>query len=320
MFEQSEEAGSCGVHEVSEPSGANEPPPVRVPADLVARWGADASGGSRWLESLPGLVDGWCRRWSLDRGTGPALHGTNALVVPVRRGGQACVLKLAWRGGDPAEEVTALRAWDGRGAVRLLDADQRGTVLLLERLDPHRSLADVDLATAAGIAGHLIRRLAVPAPSGVPRTAATAANIVASVPLRQAALGYPVPAACADTAVDAARQLAGSGASALVHTDLHWGNVLAGTREPWLAIDPKPASGDPERSVPELLWTRADEVADAAGLRALLSRVVDAGRLDPHRARAWVVARTVDYWLWGVGVGLTEDPPRCARVLAAVVG
>jgi len=295
-------------------------PPIQVPPAFAQQWGADAADGSRWLESLPALVDSWCRRWSLRREPERALHGTNALVVPVHRDGQQCVLKLAWRGEGAGEEVAALRAWDGRGAVRLLVADESGTVLLLERLDPHRSLADVGLAIAAGIAGQLIHRLAIAAPPGLPGTASTASDIAALVPRRQAALGSPVPAAWADAAVGAARQLASSTASALVHTDLHWGNVLAGQREAWLAIDPKPAFGDPERSVPELLWTRADELPDASSVRALLSAVVDAGRLDPDHTRAWVVARTVDYWQWAVSVGLTDDPQRCARVLNAVLG
>lgn len=294
--------------------------PVHVPPELTEQWGDDATGGSRWLDSLPDLVESWCRRWSLSREPEPALHGTNALVVPVRRGGHPCVLKLAWRGGDPGEETVALRAWDGRGAVRLLAADDDGTALLLERLDPHRSLSDVHPSTAAGLAGQLIRRLAVPAPVGLPGTASAASEIARAIPRHQAALGHPVPTAWADAAVDAARQLAASTASALVHTDLHGGNVLAGQREAWLAIDPKPARGDPERSVPELLWTRADEVPEATAVRGLLAVVVDAGQLNRETARAWVVARTVDYWLWGLGVGLTEDPRRCAHVLGAVLG
>jgi streptomycin 6-kinase len=40
--------------------------------------------------------------------------------------------------------------------------------------------------------------------------------------------------------------------------------------------------------------------------------------LDRDRARDWVVYRTVDYWLWGLSVGLTEDPVRCARLLDAL--
>jgi hypothetical protein len=27
------------------------------------------------------------------------------------------------------------------------------------------------------------------------------------------------------------------------------------------------------------------------------------------------VFRTIDYWLWGLSVGLTEDPVRCHQVL-----
>ena len=31
----------------------------------------------------------------------------------------------------------------------------------------------------------------------------------------------------------------------MIHGDLHYENVLAADREPWLAIDPKPVAGDP---------------------------------------------------------------------------
>lgn len=43
---------------------------------------------------------------------------------------------------------------------------------------------------------------------------------------------------------------------------------------------------------------------------------VTAGDLDPGRARRWLVARTVQYWAWALGAGLTEDPVRCRRLLA----
>jgi streptomycin 6-kinase len=45
--------------------------------------------------------------------------------------------------------------------------------------------------------------------------------------------------------------------------------------------------------------------------------VVTEAALDRDRARDWVVFRTVDYWLWGLKAGLTEDPLRCARLLTA---
>ena len=64
----------------------------------------------------------------------------------------------------------------------------------------------------------------------------------------------------------------------LVHADLHYGNILAGDREPWLAIDPRAVAGDPEHAVPELLWARLDEVGAAAIPEKLEGRI---RRLDP---------------------------------------
>jgi streptomycin 6-kinase len=40
--------------------------------------------------------------------------------------------------------------------------------------------------------------------------------------------------------------------------------------------------------------------------------------LDRDRARDWVIFRAVDYWLWALSAGLTEDPVRCARLVSAL--
>ncbi|WP_261808291.1 hypothetical protein [Nonomuraea sp. C10] len=37
--------------------------------------------------------------------------------------------------------------------------------------------------------------------------------------------------------------------------------------------------------------------------------------MDRRAAYAWAVLRSVEYWLWGLGAGLTEDPVRCARIV-----
>jgi streptomycin 6-kinase len=123
-----------------------------------------------------------------------------------------------------------------------------------------------------------------------------------------------VPRRWVDQATILARELAATAVSSLVHADLHYGNILAGAREPWLAVDPHAVSGDPEQSVPELMWTRIDELDDSA-VRALLDVIVDTGRLDADKAFAWTIVRAVDYWLWGLPIGLTIDPARCQRLL-----
>jgi streptomycin 6-kinase len=168
------------------------------------------------------------------------------------------------------------------------------------------------------VAGSLLRRLAIPAPDGVRPLRAVADAIEVSLPGRQQRLGRPLPEGWLATAAGLAHELGASAGDRLVHADLHYGNILAGTREPWLAIDPKPVAGDPEHAVPELLWTRVDELQDAQAIRRLLTVLAGSGELDGERARGWAIVRCVDYWLWGLENGLTEDPKRCRRILAAL--
>jgi streptomycin 6-kinase len=49
----------------------------------------------------------------------------------------------------------------------------------------------------------------------------------------------------------------------------------------------------------------------------LITAAEIAGVLHPDRARAWTIVQAVD-WLWCLGVGLTEDPRRCERLLATL--
>lgn len=276
--------------------------------------------GKAWIENLPVLIGELCHRWDLEVEDGTASHGYHAVVLSVRRRDEACVLKLAWPAVTTANEAMALSAWDGRGAVRMLEADTAAGAMLLERLDAQRTLRDIEIFEAAEVAGRLLQQLAVPAPSGFQALQDVAREIVDSLEARQVRLGHPVPANWLETAQDLARQLeTRADCHSLVHGDLHYGNVLAGERAPWLAIDPKPIAGDPEYAVPELLWTRVDDVNGGPGIRRLLKVLIESGTLDAEMARSWAIVRCVDYWLWGTEHGLTEDPIRCRRILEALV-
>jgi hypothetical protein len=66
------------------------------------------------------------------------------------------------------------------------------------------------------------------------------------------------------------------------------------------------------------MWTRADDLTSDTDVRHLLDLLAETGGLDVDAARGWTVARCVDYWLWGLARGLTIDPARCERILAAL--
>jgi streptomycin 6-kinase len=263
-----------------------------------------------WLEELPARVEGLCQRWSLEV-DGAVMHGGLSLVVPVRRAGEAFVLRVAWPHGATAGEIIALRAWDGCGAVKLIEADSSSDALLLERLDGQRSLKTLPLEEALNVMGALMRRLAIPAPEGIPRLSDHASSLAAGFRQRWNASGHPFSERLLETVIDAAQELAPRAASHLVHYDLYDDNVLAGTREDWLAIDPKIIAGDVEFGLAQILWRRLEDMNGTAGFWQAWQILLEASGANAERARSWTLVRVADYWLWGLGIGLTIDPARC---------
>ena len=266
--------------------------------------------GSDWLAALPDTAAAACRRWDLCL-DGEPQHGSNALVFPVRRGDECLALRLTPPGQEVSDQVAALRFWDGRGTVRLEAADLASGAMLLERLAMDGSLRALPLGDALAVLGTMMRRLAVPAPSSVPSTAGIVAERSAALPSDWERLGRPFDKAFLEQALAAAGRLTGSDGDLAVDGDLHSGQVLRGTREEWLTVDPVLLRGDIAFDVGRMLWTRLDELVD---IRAGFDIVVAAARLDAARARDGVVFRAIDYWLWCLSRGLTEDPVRCERL------
>jgi streptomycin 6-kinase len=284
--------------------------PPRFVADAEARAGA---AGRAWAVGLPAAVQVLAGRWGLTLDGAP-MRGYLGLVVPVRRGDEPCVLKLSWLDESNAHEALALEAWRGRGAVRLLAADKVRGALLLERLDGSRSLEDVPADEAVATAGRLLRRLAIAAPPGLPSLDERATRLAADLPARWAQAGQPFARAFLDCASSLAIELGSTSQPLLTNHDLHYGNVLAATREPWLVIDPKPLAGDPEYALAPLIWRRSDDLTTHRSFDRRLAALVEAADLDAERARGWALVRTLDYWLWALSVGLTDDPARCRRL------
>ncbi|MGW9030062.1 aminoglycoside phosphotransferase family protein [Streptomyces sp. NPDC055722] len=178
---------------------------------------------------------------------GEAMHGYNGMALPVCRGQEKCVLKVSWpQETSSCYEALALETWNGRSAVRLLESSPADGALLLERAGSRRPLRSLALAVAVPVAGALLRQLAVPAPAGPRPVSEIAAEISDGLLDRWERLGHPFHRRLVDQARDLAGGLSHRTGSLLVNHDLHYDNVLAADREPWLAIDPKVVTGDPE--------------------------------------------------------------------------
>jgi streptomycin 6-kinase len=275
--------------------------PVSIPADFMDH-AADDDGVARWLAQLPKLIESVLADWALTT-TGPVLTGTNAVVLlVVDEAGEPAALKVGWPHSEAEQEHLALRLWDGQGAVRLLRADPRRFALLLERIDHQRDLNTRPVREACETAAALYRLLHRPATEQFVRLSVLAADWSRRLGLLH---DHPlVPRRLVDRAASLAATFATDPHTdgVLLHTDLHFDNVLGATRVPWLAIDPKPLSGDPCFEVAPLLWNRWPEVTASNGVRAaLLDRmytVIDAAELDEDRVRDWVVVRQMVNVLW----------------------
>lgn len=288
---------------------------IIVPEDFASAAVARAGdAGRRWVNSLPDLVQTLCERWAL-LVDGAPMHGYLSLVVPVSHGDDPCVLKLSSVDQSTVDEATALSSWNGRGAVQLLQVELSLGALLLERLDYSRSLSDVGIEEAVVVAGRLLRRLAMEAPPEIPLLRNVAEELSQDLPARWERYGRPMPRSVLDQARDLAIQRGASTANLLVNYDHHYDDVLAGKREPWLVVDPKVVAGDPEYGVAQLLWCRLEDIEADGGLDRHFQVLTEAAELDPALARAWTFVRCVDYWLWGLSVGLTYDPARCERII-----
>jgi len=270
--------------------------------------------GADWLEALPGTAEAVCERWRLNP-EGAAMHGSNAIVLPVRRDGVPLALRMTMPDKRKADEVRALRFWNGRGTVRLLEADAGMGASLLERLDGQRSLAQLPLEDAVPVIAKLMRRLAVPAPPDVTSTASIVQGQIDTMPAEWERLGRPFNRSVLDDALSAAIPLRETSSNLAVNGDLHFEQVLAGERESWLAVDPVLLRGDIEYDLARILWSRLDEMARNEDIRHWFNVIITAAGLERDRARAWVIFRAVDYWLWGLDYGLTEDPKRCERLV-----
>lgn len=289
---------------------------IIVPDTLrrMPRWWHDQPG-LEWLDQLPGLVTEQCGRWNLQI-DGDPLHGSNALVVPVRSAGEAAVLRLSPPGDDITEEAAALRWWAGRGTVRLYDVDVDSRAMLLERLSTSCSLQSEPLCEAVQVIAALVGRMAIPARQDTTSTAAIAADHVATVEEHWLGLSCPTPRAQLDTAIQLADQRASTQPpDAAVNGDLHCEQVLAAERAPWLVVDPVLLRGDPEYDFGRVLWSRLDELRTDAEVIALFDAFVQSAGVPSDRARSWVVIRAMSYLLWGLSRGLTWDPPKCRRLL-----
>ena len=283
---------------------------MEISQDLLAGVRSFGHEGQLWLDALPPLLERLSRRWdvAIER---PGPPGSCSYIAVVRRrNGDAAVLKVPIPHEEALHESSALRVWDGNGAVELLDVDESGA-MLLELVVPGTTLAETDGATdAARIGGELLRRLHRPPPPQHPF--ASLRDVLSQwaqlAKKRVRTIGSPEDVGHVDEGAELLEALPREATeSVLLHGDFHHWNVLAATREPWVTIDPKPMIGDPAFDAAQFLGNHYDHVRDASAFLHDVHVFADAAGLDAKRMLLYAFAKTAEDAMWSLSIDRPGD-------------
>jgi streptomycin 6-kinase len=265
--------------------------PLKVPQIAgLAHW-RSRPGGEEWLAALPRLAAECAEQWDL-RLEPPFEPATVSLVIPA---GDA-VLKINFPDEESEREADALAHWQGDGAVRLLAHDPERRALLVERCRPGVQLWSIEEEAANHAAADLLRRLWRPAaPEHRFRALTNAArDWAASLPALWERHDRPCDRGLLERAVAFLTE-AEQGECVVLHQDLHGGNILQ-AKEDWLAIDPKPLTGEPAFDLASLLRDRRADVTKARIRRRLDLLTAETG-VDRERVREWGIGHAL---AWGL--------------------
>ncbi|MEI8406992.1 MULTISPECIES: aminoglycoside phosphotransferase family protein [unclassified Kribbella] len=294
---------------------------IEIPAKLLKNHGEKSA---EWLAGLPGAAAEYIDRWELTV-TGEPLNGEASLILPVvRRDGTEAMLKLQPANDESESEALALRTWNHDDVVEVLEDDPATSTILLERLQP-RTLDDLpDHVEATRILAEILTRLiAVPAPPGIRRLKDIAEKMVGDAPMLIPLLSDPAERRLVRRFVAQLEEVLPEPGDRLLHWDLHYYNVMAGQRQPWLVIDPKPLAGDPGFELMPALWNRWDELVatgDLTGaIRARFDLMLDITGIDRDRALGWTAGRILQNVLWDAEDGETAIEPVLVSVADALL-
>ncbi|MGO4385257.1 aminoglycoside phosphotransferase family protein [Specibacter sp. RAF43] len=311
--------------------------PIQIPHDLRQRHRRTPEGRA-WLSVLPRYVAAAVERWKLTvdlpEDTDP-WNGHSGIVIPVRtQAGAAAALKISFPYDEAVLEPVALKLWNGQGMVRILESDTASCAMVIDRLNAGQSLISVPMDTAVEVWGGLVRQLGIlpddrPEWAAIPHIAGTAEQFSDDLPARWEGLNRPFPRWLLEAALEVC-QTRGAvsrrrARDVLVHTDLHYQNILAtldGTG--YLGIDPQAAIGDAEFALAPCLWNRIKDLPQRnaeAALRRRAAALSAAAGLEEAIAVEWAVVREVDNALWYLeNPGHDGDAQRSLWVASTMAG
>jgi streptomycin 6-kinase len=287
--------------------GANDPLSAFTAA-LRQRVGDEADA---WIDGLPDLIADLTARWDLHVTATARDVDPFGMTIPARRDDARVQMRLSFPDGWFVDQTRALQAWDGNGAVRLLEVDERGAHLRATP-DPGTSLGDErNRSRALRLAADALRQLWIEPLEEIQSLTAEVRTWVGQMSERYESVHKPFETSLLHEAEQVLRAYMPTQTKmVLLHGDARLdGFVMDGARA--LAVDPKPLVGEPAFDAASLLRDRPHELVDdpVAGTQMLQSRLdqlTDLLDVGPSRVKGWAYAVAVDMGLLAYETGDTD--------------
>jgi streptomycin 6-kinase len=267
--------------------------------------GVFGKAGEQFLANLPALIDEASQRWGLTD-VQPSPELSYNFVAFANRGDEQVVLKMSVPNREAKSEMAALRLFNGEGACRLIDCEQKKCWMLLERLNPGVMLSTLeDDEEATHIAADVMERIWRPAleDSVFIRLTDWFDGLKKIRPAFHGGTG-PFSATLLERVEHSiAEFFAENHKPVLMHGDFHHYNILSSERG-WLIIDPKGVIGPACYEVGPLLINPWGDLLSGKNYRQMTKRRIDIlhERLgfERERIREWGLAHAILSAWWSI--------------------
>lgn len=260
--------------------------------------------GQKWLTDLPQTLQNAIEYWNLKN-----FEEVNNLsfnyVGTVQYNYKSVILKICCDKKDFEQEITALKTYNGKSCVKLIDSNSELQAMLIDRATPGISLEYTypnEDDKAIEIAANIMRELhLVKFESNInlptlkiwikdlfdPQTKFESEHLVKAQQLAKELL---------DTTAK----------SVLLHGDLHHTNILLNNNK-WVAIDPKGIIGDPAFDVVAFIRNPHPEILKPKEIiKSRVKLFSELLQIDQKRIYDWLYVNAVLNACWSINDGETD--------------
>lgn len=258
--------------------------------------------GKQWYQRLPQFLENLAHTKALTL-LPPFEHLSFNYVLPVLGSkGEEWVLKVSVPHDEFSREIQALKHFNGRGCVRLIDANPDEGWMLIEQLRPGTRLVDShNEQQAIPIAIDVMQCLWSPVTDSMHFISLEKWLLSLEQLNTQKPLQRWVRKPLRDFVIGRAKELISSqGCQVLLHGDLHHYNILQHESK-WLAIDPKGVIGEREFEISALLrnpFSVIEAPMEAKELARNLDWVVDLTAFNRERVLSWCIIQAILCVCW----------------------